>query len=197
MSVQLDESETSIGLESRLDDEAKVLEQWNNIIWSRVRSQVANIDGRLPARGLRQDDLVASNAMRRELVVSVRSSRGQSHGLHGLLLRHGRLTLLVRPVAPDCSRSKPLSVHGAQSFLGLGSISEGDKSVTSRSASLHIPHNTSFRNGSKGGEGLEENLVIDLVGQVTDKDVKVVRCVLLGCSVRQIGPVHPDFLFDY
>lgn len=42
---------------------------------------------------------------------------------------------------------------------------------------------------------MEENLVIDFVGKVTDEDVEMVRCVFLGCVVRLVGPVNTDFLY--
>ena len=181
--VHLNESKSTVGLESRLDDEAKVLEQRHNIVGGCVRGEVSDVAGGLPAGGLGQDDFVTSDAMRWELVVSVGSGRGHAHGLHGLLLSHGRLALLVRPVASDGSRAQPFAVHGAQGLLGVRSVPEGDKTVTSRTASLHIPHDTSLRDGTKSREGLEKDLVVDLVGQIADKNVEVVGSILLVCCV--------------
>lgn len=101
---------------------------------------------------------------------------------------------MVGPVAANGARPKPLSVHGAESTLSIGTIAEGDESISTRPAGLHVPHDARLRDGAEGGESLQENLVIDLVGQVTDKDVEMVGRVLLGGVVRLISPVDADFL---
>lgn len=41
---------------------------------------------------------------------------------------------------------------------------------------------------------MEEDLVIDFVGKITNEDVEVVGRVFLGGSVGLVGPVDPDFL---
>ena len=193
--IHLNESEASVRLESRLDHEPKVLEQRNNVVRRRIGGQVSNIDRRLPAWCLRKNDFVTSDAMRRELVVAVRRSWGHPHGLHGLLLGHGGLALLISPIASNGSRPEPLSVHGTQSLLSLRSISEGDKAVASRSASFHIPHDASFGHGTEGRESLEEDLIVNLVGQVAHENVEVIGGILLARGVRLVGPVDPNFLY--
>jgi hypothetical protein len=106
------------------------------------------------------------------------------------------LPFLVGPVAADSARAKPLSVHGAKGAISIGAIPKGDESVTTRPACLHVPHDAGLGDGTKGRESLEENLVIDLVGQITDEDVEMVRSVFFGCVVRLVGPVHTNFLCE-
>lgn len=101
MGVHLDKSETSVGLEARLDDKPKVLEERNDVIRGGVRSEVADIACSLPVGSLSEDNIIAADAMCRELVVAEGSSRRQAHSLHRLLLSHGRLALLVGPVAAN------------------------------------------------------------------------------------------------
>jgi hypothetical protein len=132
--------------------------------------------------------------MGREMVLSVRGSRGHSHLLQGRLLGDGRLALLVRPIATDRTRTKPLTIHGAQRLLSLWAIAEGNEAIAAGAASLHIPHDTSLGNGTEGREGLHENLIIHLVGEVADEDVKVARSVLLVRVIGLIGPVDANFL---
>lgn len=132
--------------------------------------------------------------MRGEVVVAVRGGGRHSHRGHSLLLRNGRLALLVRPVATDGTRAEPLAIHRAERLLRITAFTEGDETVTTRATSLHIPHDARFRNGAKGGESLEKNLIIDLVRQVADEDMEVVRRVFLGLVVRLVGPVDANFL---
>jgi hypothetical protein len=42
---------------------------------------------------------------------------------------------------------------------------------------------------------LEKDLIVDLVGEIADEDVEVVRRVFLGRVVRLVGPVDANFLF--
>ena len=194
MCVHLDEGESAVGLEARFDDETKVLKQGNNIVRGGVLGQVAHVDCGLPARSLRYNDIVATDAVSRELVVAERSRGSHAHGLHGLLLSNRWLPLLVCPVTTDGTRAQPLSVHGAESLLSFRTVTEGNKTITTRAASLHVPHDTGLRDGTKGGKGLGEGLIVNLVGQITNKDVEVTRCVLLGGGVGLIGPVDANFL---
>lgn len=41
---------------------------------------------------------------------------------------------------------------------------------------------------------MKQHLIVDLVGQITDEDVEMVRGVFLVGGVGLIGPVDPDFL---
>lgn len=195
VSIHFDESETAVRLETSLGDVAKVLEQRDQVILRGVRGEVANVAGRLPCRGLVDDRLIRLNTCSWELVVlSVRSGRSHAHLDHCLLLSKRRLSLLVGPVATNCARAQPLAIHGTESLVGVAAIPKSDKSVTARAASLHIPHYASFRDTAKGGEGLEQDLVIDLVGEITDEDVEVIRCVFLVGVVGLVSPVDTDFL---
>ncbi len=103
MRVHLDKGKAPVGLEARLDNKTKVLEQGNHVVGGGVGSEVTNIASSLPVGGLGEDDVVASDAVRRELVVAEGCGRGQAHSLHRLLLSHRRLALLVCPVAADGS----------------------------------------------------------------------------------------------
>lgn len=192
--IHLDEGEASIGLEASLGDIAEVLEQRYEVRLSCVRSEVADVARRLPLGSLLYDHVIALHTVGREMVVAERSGRRHTHGGHGLLLGDGRLALLVCPIAANGTRTKPLAVHGAEGSLGVGAVAEGDKTVAARPTCLHIPHDAGFGDGAKGGEGLEENLVVDLVGQIADEDVEVVRGVFLGGVVGLVGPVDANFL---
>lgn len=194
MSVHLNEGKSAVRLEAGFGDITKVLEKRHKVRLRSVRSEVADVACGLPLRSLCNDHIVALHAMGGEMMVSEGSGRRHTHGSHGLLLGNGRLSFLVGPVAADSARAKPLSVHRAESAISIGAIPKRDKSVTTRPARLHVPHNASLGNGTKGGESLEENLIIDFVGQVTDKDMEMVRGVFFGCVVRLVGPVNTNFL---
>lgn len=195
MRVHLDKSKAAVGLEARLDNKAKVLEQRNHVVGSRVRGQVADVDGGLPVGRLGKDDVVAADAVGGKLVVAKRSGRRQAHSLHRLLLGHRRLSLLVGPVAANGTGAEPLAVHGAQGLFSLGAVTESNESVAARATRLHVPHDTSLGNRAKGGKCLGEDLVIDFVGQVTDKDVEVARGVFLARGVGLVRPVDSDLLY--
>ena len=183
MSVHLDKSKATVRLEAGLGDVAKVLEQWNKIVLSGVRSEVADVASGLPLRGLLNDHVVRLSALSRELVVAIRSGWSHTHGGHGLLLSEGWLSLLVGPVASNSARSEPFTVHGAQSFFGFGAVVIRNKAVATRAASLHVPHDASFRDGSKGGERLSQDFIVDLVGKISDENVEVVGGVFLRSGV--------------
>ncbi len=113
---------------------------------------------------------------------------------HGLLLRDRRLSFLVGPVAANSSRAKPFAVHGAERTIGISTITECHKAIATGPARLHVPHDTSFRYGAKGGKCLEENLIVDFVGQVADEDVEVTGGIFLGGVVGLVCPVDTNFL---
>lgn len=195
MSIQLDESKSTVSLEARLNNIAKVGEQRHEVILSRVRSQIADIASGLPRRCLADNHVVAVYTMGGKVMVAVGCCWGHAHGLHGLLLGDRGLALLVGPVAANGARTQPLSVHRAQSLLSLGTITESNKTITTRPAGLHIPHDTSLGDRAEGRKGLHKNLVVDLVRQIAHEDVEVVRRVLLGRGVGLVSPVHPDLLY--
>ena len=194
MGVHLDERKAAVGLEARLDHKTKVLEERDDVVLGRVRGQVAHVAGRLPGRGLIDNHVVAVDAVGREVVVAVRRGRGHAHLLHGLLLGHGWLALLVGPVAADGTGAEPLAVHGAQSLLGIRALAERDEAVATRAAGLHVPHDAGLGDGAEGGEGLQQDLVVHLVGKIADEDVEMVRGVLLVVVVGLISPIHANFL---
>ena len=41
---------------------------------------------------------------------------------------------------------------------------------------------------------MKQDLIIDFIGQIANKDVEVVRCVFLVGGVGLVGPVDADFL---
>lgn len=124
-----------------------------------------------------------------------RSRWGHAHRGHCLLLGNGRLALLVSPVAANGTRTKPLSIHRAECSFSIGTITERDETVATRPASLHVPHDAGLRDRAKGGEGLEKHLIIDLIGQIANEDVEVVRGILLRGVVGLVSPVDADFLY--
>ena len=103
---------------------------------------------------------------------------------------------MIRPIAPDCARTKPLAIHGAQSFLCVTAISECYKTVPARATSLHVPHDAGFRHRTKGRKSLSEDFVIDFVAQITNEDVKVVGGVFFVGVVGLISPVDSNLLID-
>jgi hypothetical protein len=192
--VHLDESEATVRLEASLGDVSEVLEERDKVILSGVRGQVAHVAGGLPCGSLLDDHLVGVGALGGEAVVTKGSGRGHAHLGHGLLLRVRRLALLVGPVAADGARTKPLTIHVGESLLSITTVTESDKAIATRTTSLHVPHDAGLGNGAKGRESLKKNLIVDFVREITNKDVEVVRGVLLGDSVRLVRPVHADLL---
>lgn len=194
--VHLDESESTVRLETSLGNISKVLEKRNKIRLRSVGGQVADIASCLPLGSLRVDHIVALHTMGWEVVVSKGGRWCHAHGSHGLLLRDGRLALLVGPVAANGARSKPLAVHRAKRTLSISTITESDETVSARSTSLHVPHDAGLGNRTKGGESLQEDLIVDFVGQIADENVEMVGRVLLGGVVGLISPVDADFLVE-
>jgi hypothetical protein len=192
--VHLDKSKATVTLEASLGDVAKVLEERDKVVLSGVGSQVSDVASGLPGRSLLNDHLVGVGTLGGEAVVAEGSGRGHAHLSHGLLLRVRGLALLVGPVTADGARTEPLAVHVGERLFGIATVAEGDEAITTRATSLHVPHNAGLGNGAKGREGLEKDLIVDLVGEVTDEDVEVVRGVLLGDSVGLVSPVDADFL---
>lgn len=172
--VHLDEGKATVRLEASLGDISEVLEQRDEVVLGGVRGQVADVAGGLPRGSLLDDHLVGVGTLGGEAVVAEGSGRGHAHLRHSLLLRVRRLALLVGPVAADGARTEPLAVHVGKSLLGIATITESNEAVATRATSLHVPHNAGLGHGAKGGESLEEDLIVDLVGEITDEDVEVV-----------------------
>lgn len=128
------------------------------------------------------------------MVLGIRSGWGHAHLDHGLLLGERGLTLLVGPIAADGTRAEPFAIHGAEGLVGIAAISKGDETVAARATSLHVPHDAGLGDAAKCRKGLEEDLIVDLVGKVADKDVEVVGRVFLVVVVGLVSPVDADFL---
>jgi hypothetical protein len=196
MRVHLNESKPAVRLEASFGDISKVLEERDQVGLRSVWSEITNIARGLPLRSLGDDHIVALDSVSRKVVVSERSSGCHSHGGHCLLLRDGWLSLLVGPVAADGARPKPLAVHGAQCAISISTVAEGNETISTRPPGLHVPHDAGLRDRAESRESLEKDLIVDLIGQVADKDVVVVRSVLLGGVVGLISPVDADFLSE-
>jgi hypothetical protein len=192
--VHFDKSKSTVRLEARLGDISKVLEEWDQVRLGSIWGQIADVAGRLPLGSLGDDHIVALNTVRGEVVVAERSSGCHAHGSHGLLLGDGGLALLVSPVATNGAGTQPFAVHGAECALGISAIPESNKSISTRPACFHVPHDASLGDGAKSRECLEKHLVVDLVGQVTDEDMEVVGSILLCGVVRLISPIDANFL---
>lgn len=194
--VHLDESKTTVGLEPSLNNITKLLEQGKQVVLGGVWSQVANVASGLPGGGLGNNHVIALDAVSWEVVMTVGCCRSHSHGSHSSLLGERRLALLVGPVAADSARSQPFTVHAGQGLLSVCPIAECNETVTTRAASLHIPHDTCLRDGTKCREGLEQDFIVDFIGKVSNEDVEVVGSVLLVRLVGLIRPVDTDFLHE-
>ena len=194
MCIHLDKGETAVRLEPCLDHVTEVLEERNKIVLCSVWRKVANVAGGLPLRSLLDDHIIALDAMGRKMVMTVWRSWGHTHSGHCLLLGDGRLTFLVGPVAAYSTRSQPLPIHRAQGFLSVAAIAEGNETIATGATSFHVPHDACFRNGTKGRESLQKNLIVDFVAEITDKNVEMVRSVLLVRSIRLVSPIHANFL---
>ena len=195
VSIHLDEREPAISRESGLNNVAEVLEERNNVILSRVRSEVADVASSLPSRSLSQDHLIALCTLRGKLMMTAeRGRRAHSHSCHGLLLRDGRLALLIGPVAANGARAKPFSIHRAQCLFSIRAIAKSNEAVTTRATGLHVPHDTSFGDGTKGRKGLEENFIIHFVAQIPNENMVMIRGIFLVGIIGLVSPVDSDFL---
>jgi len=174
MAVHLNERETAVGLHAALDDVAEVLEQGHQIVLGRVGGQIANVAGSLPGWSLVDNHVIAMDAVRGKVMMAIWRGRSHPHLLHGLLLMDRGLTLLVCPVATNGAGAKPLAIHGAQGLFSISTLAESNKPVATGTASLHIPHDSSLRDRTESRESLPENLVVDLVGKIANKDMEVV-----------------------
>lgn len=194
MGVHLDKCKPSVGLESSFDNITEVLEQRDEVVLSRVGRKITDVNSRLPLRCLLHNHVIALHTMGREMMVAIWSGRSHSHCGHGSLLRDGRLALLIGPVTANCTGAKPFTIHATQGLLGICALTESDKAVPTGTSSLHIPHDAGFRNRAKSREGLCQDFIVDLVGEITNKDVEMVSGILLAGLIGLIGPVDTDFL---
>lgn len=145
MGIHLDECEATVRLEAGLNNIAKVLEERYEVVLGGVRSEVTDVACRLPSGSLLDNHVVALDAVGRKVMMTERSGRSHAHSRHGLLLGDGRLSFLIRPIAADGARSKPFTVHGAQSLLRILTLAERNESITSGATSFHIPHDACLR----------------------------------------------------
>ena len=194
MRVHFDKSKAAIGLKTSFQDVPEVLEQRDQVVLSGVRCQVTHVAGGLPLGSLLNNHVITLDAMSGKVVVTKGDCRGHSHGGHRLLLGDGRLTLLVGPVAPNGTRTQPFTIHRAQSLVSVLALTEGHEAVTTRASGLHIPHDTRFRDRAKGRKGLEQDLVVDFIAQISHEDVEMVRGILLVGAVGLVSPVDANFL---
>jgi hypothetical protein len=192
--VHLDESKTTIGLEAGFCDITKILEQGDKVCLRSVGREIANIASSLPLGSLLDNHIKTLYAMGGKMVMPEGSGRCHAHRCHGLLLGNGRLTLLVGPVAADGARPQPFAVHRTERTFGVGTVAESDEAVAAGSACFHIPHDARFRHNTEGRECLKKDFIIDLVGEIADEDVKVIRCIFLGRGIGLISPINADFL---
>src|SRR5947207_8546894 len=86
MGVHLHEGKSAVRLEPSLNNKTEILEQRNEIILRGVGSEISDVAGCLPLRGLLNDHIIALNTMCREVMMTEGGSRGHSHSGHGLLL---------------------------------------------------------------------------------------------------------------
>ena len=149
MTIHFDECKSSIRLKASLLNKPKVLKQRDQVVLGRVWRQIANITSGLPLRSLLSHHFVTLETMSWKVMMSIRSRGSHPHRRHCLLLRDRGLAFLICPVAPYRTRSKPLAIHGAQSLLGFTAISICHKAVSARTTSLHVPHDTRFRDRAK------------------------------------------------
>lgn len=198
MGIHLDKGKAAITLKPCLNNISKILKQRHQIVLCRIRGQIANVARSLPLRRLAYNHIIALYTVCREMMMTAEGrhagARAHAHGGHSLLLGDTGLSLLVCPIAADCARAKPLTVHGTQSLLSVGSFPESDETIAARTAGLHVPHHTSFRKSAEGGKGLEENIVVYVVGEVADEDVEVACCVFFVGTAGLVGPIDTDFL---
>jgi len=192
--IHFDECKATIGLETSLENVSEVLEQRHQVILGSIGSQVTDVAGSLPLRSLLDNHIVALDTLSGEVVVTERSGGGHAHSSHSLLLRDGGLTLLICPVATDSARAQPLAVHCVKRLVGIAAITKSDEAISTRTSSLHVPHHTGLRDGAKGRESLSQNIVVDFVAQVADKDVEMVGSVLFVGVIGLISPVDTNFL---
>ena len=192
MRVQFDKRKAAVSGEALLGDHAEVLEEWNYIVWCGVGSEIPNVASSLPLGGLRGDSLVTACTVGGELVMTELSCRGKTHGRHGLLLRQGRLALLIGPIATDSARTEPLPIHPGKSLFCIVAIAEGHESVSTRATCLHIPHHTSLGDMSVRLESLLKNFIVNLVGKITDEDMVVIGSVFLRGRVGLVCVVDAN-----
>jgi hypothetical protein len=174
MGVHLDESKTTISLEASLNHVPEVGEKWDKVILGGIWGEVANIASGLPRWGLLDNHIVTLDTVGWEVMVSEWGGWGHAARHHSLLLRYRWLALLIGPVAADGTRTKPFAIHGAQSLLGILTLTECNESIAPGAACLHVPHDSGLRNRAECGESLKEDLIVDLVGQIADENVEMV-----------------------
>lgn len=192
VSVELDERKTTVGLHANFGEVADGLEEGDEVRLGAVRDKIADVNGGVEGRGLLDHGLVregtALEVDRRRSTASTSASwasRGATADWQAAL------GLLVGPVDADGAGSEPFAVHGGDGLLGIGLVPKGKETVTARLARVHVPHDAGVGHGTEGGEGLGEDVVVDLGGKVADEDVEVVGSVFL-VLLALVSPVHAD-----
>lgn len=185
VSVELDESETTIGLHTNFGEIADGLEERNKIRLGTIGNEIANVDSRVVRSSLGDDRLVGQRCTL-EVTGSGSRTRRWSTADGG-----STLGLLIGPVDTDSARSKPFTVHCGDSLLCIGLVSESEEAVTARLARVHIPHDSSIRESAESTEGFTKNLIIDLGAEIADEDMVVVGSVFLVLRTL-IRPVNTN-----
>jgi hypothetical protein len=80
-------------------------------------------------------------------------------------------------------------------LLRVGLVTEGQETIATRLARVHVPHDTSIGQSAKSGKGLGKDIIVDLGRQVTNEDMVVIRCVLL-VLLALICPIYSDFCVE-
>jgi hypothetical protein len=195
MRLHFDKSETSIRLHSAFQDSSKIHKKRSEIVLASVRGEVATVAGGLSRWRLSNDLLVGLHAVGGKWwMIELRGRHAHLH--HCLLLRKGWLAFLICPVAANLACAQPFSIHGSDGFVCVFSLAVGNKSIASGATSLHIPHDASFGDFSENGKCSGQCFIVDFVGQVANKDVEMVRSILLVRIVWMICPVDSNFLFQ-
>jgi hypothetical protein len=81
-------------------------------------------------------------------------------------------------------------------LLRIGLVTESQETIATRFARVHVPHDASIGQSAEGREGLGKDIVIDLGRKVTNKDMEMVRRVLL-VLLALICPIYADLRVKY
>lgn len=108
----------------------------------------------------------------------------------------GALSFLISPINTNGTGTKPFSVHGRDSLLRVRFVAEGEETVTTRLARVHVPHNASIGHGTKSAEGLGEDIVIDFGAEISNENMVVTGGILL-ILLALICPINSNFSIKY
>ncbi len=99
---------------------------------------------------------------------------------------------MICPIDTNGTGTEPLAVHSGDGLLRIGLVTEGQETIATRLARVHVPHDASIGQGAKGREGLGKDIVVDLGRKVANKDMEVVGRIFL-VLLALICPIHADF----